>query len=290
MRRVARLPTPKSLDGVGSIGDKELVKARAFFKVKENGEKSFTFAAYKADDVRAAMEAMFGGKSAYCETFFAAAMPVDVEHYRPKGAFIEGGKPKKPGYWWLAMVWTNLLPSCADCNRAREQEIIGADGKSVAGKANQFPLATGSLRAAAEGGEAREVALLLDPCVDDPAAHLEFGSNGTVRPALVGGADSERGKVTIDVAALMRRALVEARAVAARETQAAIRHVRDTMHDIAEAESQAMSEEARRLRLETLRRRLDLDVADMEAKAAPTTAYSAVAETLVAAFKSEKGL
>ncbi len=48
-----------------------------------------------------------------------ALRPVDVEHYRPKNAVAD---TEHEGYWWLAMDWTNLLPSCIDCNRKRNQK------------------------------------------------------------------------------------------------------------------------------------------------------------------------
>jgi uncharacterized protein (TIGR02646 family) len=292
MRRVRRTAAPASLAGPGSRGVVELDKARDFFKVDANKTKSFDFEAYKGEDVRDALRSMFHKKCAYCETFYAPAMPADIEHYRPKGAYIEAGKPKKPGYWWLAMVWTNLLPSCADCNRARRQQIVGSDRKETKGKANQFPLAAGSVRATTEAEVAAERPLLLNPTAGPrPERHLEFLDDGIVRPALVNGAESERGKVTIDVLALQRRDLVEAREVAATETKAAIQHVRDTMADIADFKAlPGISAAKRKEKLAELRIRLDRNVAEMEAKAAPATPYSAVAETLVRAFKQANGL
>lgn len=292
MRRVRRAAVPASLAGPGSKGMAELDKARTFFNVQANRTKSFDFQAYKGEDVRDALRKMFHRKCAYCETFYAPAMPDDIEHYRPKGAYIEAGKPKKPGYWWLAMAWANLLPSCADCNRARGQQIVGLDRKETKGKANQFPLAPGSVRATAQTGMAGERPLLLDPTAGArPERHLEFLPDGIVRPALVNGAESERGRVTIDVVALLRRDLVDARAVAARETEAAIQHVRDTMADISEFKVlPGISAEKRKEKLAELRVRLDRNLADMEAKAAPATPYSMVAEALVRAFKAEVGL
>lgn len=292
MRRVRRAAVPASLAGPGSKGVAELDKARAFFNVDANKTKSFDFQAYKGEDVRDALRKMFHRKCAYCETFYAPAMPDDIEHYRPKGAYIEAGKPKKPGYWWLAMAWANLLPSCADCNRARRQQIVGQERKETKGKANQFPLAPGSVRATTEDAVAAEVPLLLDPTAGArPERHLEFLPDGIVRPALVNGVESERGQVTIEVVALLRRDLVDARAVAATETEAAIQHVRDTMSDIAEFKAlPGISAAKRKAKLEELRIRLDRNLADMEAKAAPATPYSAVAEAMVRAFKKANGL
>ena len=43
----------------------------------------------KDAEVKAALEKLFYGKCAYCETFYSVQAPVDVEHYRPKSA-VEG--------------------------------------------------------------------------------------------------------------------------------------------------------------------------------------------------------
>jgi len=63
-------------------------------------------------------------------------------------------------------------------------------------------------RAQASDGAAtadRETALLLDPCRDDPETELEFLEDGTVQST------TERGRNTIEVFALNRASLVEAR-------------------------------------------------------------------------------
>jgi uncharacterized protein (TIGR02646 family) len=291
MRRIDRTPTPPSLAGPVSPGGKELAAAKEFYESKANAGASFEFKAYKAADVRQAMRAMFHRKCAYCETFYAAAMPDDVEHYRPKAAYMDRGRQRKPGYWWLAMEWSNLLPSCADCNRARSQEIVGVERRMTAGKANQFPLGTGSVRGTSSKGVTGENALLLDPTVDDPADHIEFGPDGFVRPIEVGGQDDPRGRATIEVVALQRRDLVDARLRAADATHAAIAHVADTLDDIAMFETMpGLAKKQRDAQVARLRERLARDVREMEAKADPETPYSAVAEAMVAEFKAKRGL
>ncbi len=61
------------------------------------------------------------GKCAYCETDCKA----EVEHYRPKKRVAED--KVHPGYYWLCYEWSNLIPSCHDCNTS-------------GGKGNQFPI------------------------------------------------------------------------------------------------------------------------------------------------------
>jgi uncharacterized protein (TIGR02646 family) len=294
MRHVERAETPPSLDGPASVGGMELAAATPYFNPAANAgaaKKVFEFKAYKGSDVRDALQAMFHNKCAYCEFFYAPGMPLDVEHYRPKAAYTDRGKQHKPGYWWLAMEWSNLLPSCIDCNRARAQEIVEVEGRMTAGKANQFPLARGSIRGTAANGVAKEKPLLLDPTVDDPAEYLEFLPNGGVRPKELDGKDSARGRATIDVVALQRRGLVDGRMLTVIATRAAIERVIETMKDIKDFGSMpGIPIKLREQRVADLRERLARNLRDLEAKAAPETQFSAVAEAIIADFKAKQGL
>jgi uncharacterized protein (TIGR02646 family) len=109
---------------------------------------------YKDGAVKAALDAMFHGKCAYCEFMYIGGMPVDIEHFRPKGAVIVGGKMRKPGYYWLAAKWENLLPSCIDCNRKRDQEL--QDGTVRTGRQGQLLSGTGREEARNETGRRAE--------------------------------------------------------------------------------------------------------------------------------------
>lgn len=116
---------------------------------------------------------MTNGKCAYCEADYDATQPSDVEHFRPKGAIDTDTARIKPGYWWLAAAWENLLPSCIRCNRLERQLLF--DGSELSsGKANRFPLADETIRASAVGQEAHEQPLLIDPSVEDPAQLIRF--------------------------------------------------------------------------------------------------------------------
>lgn len=212
-------PVPVDLDGPDSKGEKETAAAIAFFADPANaGEEFKTFAAYSSDSVKEALNAAFAFKCAYCETFYGATQPVDIEHYRPKSGFMvkdpATGKEKlvKPGYYWLAARWGNLLPSCIDCNRSRRQRL--ADGTVLSsGKANQFPISSEAKRARAPGKEKSEPRLLLHPALDKPRRHLEFDAEeGIVRPVVSqAGKASAKGAASITVYALLRDGLVRAR-------------------------------------------------------------------------------
>jgi hypothetical protein len=131
---------------------------------------------------------LFHNKCAYCESKIGENQPGDVEHYRPKGRVVNDelkpvrvthrvkGTIQHPGYYWLAYEWSNLFPSCIDCNRARRH----GDEKTMAGKADRFPVENENERAVEPGQETAERALLINPSEVDPAKHLVFHPDGTV--------------------------------------------------------------------------------------------------------------
>lgn len=132
------------------------------------------------------------GKCAYCESTVGVREGFNLEMFRPKAHAIgREGDVAPDHYWWLAFDWSNLLPSCQACNVA---------------KASRFPIAGPRAPVDATDEALRaEQPLLLDPCLDDPASHLFFDEEGLVS------SPTERGRVTIEVLALNREPLVEAR-------------------------------------------------------------------------------
>lgn len=193
-------PPPELLDK----GAVELAKARAHFGDVANDGKPFAFAVYKLAPVKDALNAAFGFKCAYCESFFGATQPLDVEHFRPKSGVLVGTGLVWGVYYWLAASWGNLLPSCTDCNRPRKQSLPDGTEQTL-GKANQFPISPEAKRAAKEGEEKRESRLLVHPCLDQPETHFVFEPDGIVSWR------SRKGKESIRVYALLRRGLVQAR-------------------------------------------------------------------------------
>ncbi|MGH8235988.1 MAG: retron system putative HNH endonuclease [Steroidobacteraceae bacterium] len=201
----------------------ELAKAIDFFTDPNNyrneqklTRKFFNFKVYKDKELMAELEKIFGNKCAYCESSFAHVTPKDIEHYRPKSAVdVKGSPSRTPGYFWLASDWTNLLVSCPDCNRSREHEVPGQTAKVLLGKQAQFPLSDEAKRVRRHKGDVKTeepARLLLDPCADDPDEFLTFDDRGLIHPRVdAAGKAKEKGKVSIDVCALQRKGLVEAR-------------------------------------------------------------------------------
>lgn len=199
-------------------------------KLKAYGKFSF----YKNDTLVSELQRNFFLKCAYCESSFVHVSPADIEHFRPKSAVKideKTGKEKvlelKPGYYWLAADWDNLLLSCIDCNRRRNQDAIEGDGEVAAGKATIFPLADEAhrVRDHSTWGKATDLVqreessrLLLNPCVDDPAEHIQFrirydeaDKNKVVGVFAAPVNDSQKGQKSINVYGLNRAGLVWAR-------------------------------------------------------------------------------
>ncbi len=211
---------PPSLDlsNPESAGSKEQDAIALWYQSRGNNpppERPY-FKAYKGKDVTRSLEAIFKHKCAYCESRYSLVQPVDVEHWRPK-AEIEGVPKDQGGYEWLAMVWENLLPSCIDCNRGRNQTVPDSRSGSgwiqrKVGKANQFPLADPALRWTFGNTGHPEEPLLLDPCRDDPSEYFDFEPTGVVLPkAGLSPENLRRAMASIQVYALNRKALVDER-------------------------------------------------------------------------------
>lgn len=220
MIRVTRPPASaearKALNKKNRAGLTERQRAVGHF-LRGHPKKKPSYRAYKSRPVKQQLRALFGFKCAYCESDYAAVGPMEVEHYRPKNAYLkEDATLSARGYYWLAAEWSNLLPSCADCNRERMQVRRASDGKimvSKSGKANKFPLVKGTPRAMRPNQHTNETPLLLDPCGrTDPSKYLVFGDDGTIHAATNRAeANAPKGASTIEVCGLDREDLRRAR-------------------------------------------------------------------------------
>jgi len=223
----AALPlyTAKTVKAVGSTAkvtryEREREGAIAFFTNPANYlnnqklvDTTFAFKVYKDKELARVLAQDFRKKCAYCESRFGAVTSSDIEHYRPKASVVTTSHELKPGYYWLAGDWDNLLISCPHCNRVRNHEVPGQSEDILLGKGSQFPLSDEALRVRSHDGDIAteaDLRLLLHPCIDRPEEHLTFDEAGLVRP-VANGVESRRGKISIDAYALLRKDLVEAR-------------------------------------------------------------------------------
>lgn len=295
MRYVDRsaIPIPDTLGSADGLGAKELIKARAHYAANPRPKKAFEFEAYREPDVKQALRNLFHNKCAYCESFIAGTQPEDVEHYRPKGG-IEG-HARHPGYWWLATVWTNLLPSCIDCNRRRGQVMATADmsleelqaalralqDTDPGGKQNAFPTLDNVWADAEVDPETCEQPALIDPTRTDPMEHLVWSEADVPVVIPVEGEAGEpcsRAVTSVHVYALNRIGLVQARAEVLQMLQAQLESIRDLMDAAGEAAP------AQKTRANS---RLDRAVARLRRFSDAKHEYSAMAYAVIARFDEE---
>ncbi|HFV9295407.1 TPA: hypothetical protein ACIAIE_005309 [Serratia fonticola] len=229
-------PVPTSLTTTGNAVDNERVAARAYYAATPAPTQTYKFKKYKEDDIVEALEHLFHGKCAYCESKYISTQKMDVEHYRPKGRVNES--PEHPGYWWLALEWDNLLPSCIDCNRRRGQKSVAmqADGTIIpaeetenAGKECAFPV-SGLYRAqSSEDGLNQEDPLLINPCEHDPDDHLSWHISDLQMPILLAkslqGQLDQKGVKSIEIMGLNRLGLVTARAEVLQQVEVQVTNI-----------------------------------------------------------------
>ncbi|GGF30280.1 hypothetical protein [Flavobacterium limi] len=198
---------------------------------------AFNFKVYRHAEVKKALIDLFKGKCAYCESTFLHVYSGDVEHFRPKGEIEEVAEPKKPGYYWLASNWDNLLLSCRNCNQKLSHLMFGQAGRVTMGKMNQFPLSDLDKYVRKHdnptGIESEEkFRLLLNPCIDNPEKHLEYGDEGVIKAKKnEDGLLCEKGLKSIDVFVLQRVHLVQSREKTLIDIEAQIQRVKEAVEN-----------------------------------------------------------
>jgi len=190
-----------------------------------------SYSVYSQKSVRDALKIMFHGKCAYCESKITSIYNGDIEHFRPKGGYCnDSSQPlTKPGYYWLAAEWENLLFACPFCNQTNTHEILddGSIQEVVQGKLNQFPIKNEIYRLTHNHGQIyflnnnnytqaflgeEKERLLLKPCTDEVEKHFIYSENGLIlENEGLSVIESERAKTSIKVYALQRLGLVQSR-------------------------------------------------------------------------------
>jgi uncharacterized protein (TIGR02646 family) len=156
--------------------------------------------------VKKKLKAIYNSKCSYCESTVEQVASLQVEHYRPKNAVTDD--PAHPGYYWLALEWSNLVLSCPACNgqgakgnrfpiagdRVMVQNPFDPNGNLLAQtlRANLAPLLD-------------EHPVLLHPEIDNPGAHLNFTAFGLLEGT------TGRGRESICICQLNRDSLIDAR-------------------------------------------------------------------------------
>jgi len=158
-------------------------------------------AVYRDQEVVGRLKGIYHFKCAYCE---CDTPEPEIDHYRPRG-----GDGTHTGYYWLGHEWTNLLPSCHDCNKPGAKgskfPIEGKRESTMPRLANnrpnraEFMLLSDTLQ--------NEIPLLLNPEVTgfDPFTYFKFKSNGAIiEAAEIGTLEYRKAKNTIEIVELDR--------------------------------------------------------------------------------------
>ncbi len=188
MIRIERPPEPEDWSDKATEAERQVFAAVA-------ADKKLQFRRDRYAGARVPLLRAQHGKCAFCESKIEHVMTGDVEHFRPKAGVRQapGDALERPGYYWLAYRWTNLLVACQQCNQ-RE-------------KGNLFPLTEPARRARSpEGDLTAEGPLFVDPSAEDPSKFI--GWRGEVAFPVGGG---ERGRTTTEALGLNRLPLLARR-------------------------------------------------------------------------------
>ncbi len=232
----SKVSIPSILDGVNSRGYKETNKAITHY-TGSNRKKVFKFSVYSDRSVKDALIELFDDKCAYCESKVSHVYSGDVEHFRPKGKIAEA-PIQKPGYYWLAADWDNLLFSCRNCNQKLKHFIYGSTSRITMGKMDQFPLDVETSRVRVHNnpdGITNEEPhrLLINPCIENPEEHFEYDiKHAIIKPKKINGVESKMAKHSIDVYVLQRVPLVLARERLLIEVLAQVQRVKEAVLNV----------------------------------------------------------
>lgn len=102
-----------------------------------------------------------GPKCCFCEKPIQNGQ---IEHFRPKNGWQQtrgkGNPITKPGYYWLAYNWDNMLLSCGECNHSGQ-------------KGNLFPV-NGFRATDHTMNHKNENHVIIDPSEEDPSRYISF--------------------------------------------------------------------------------------------------------------------
>lgn len=150
-------------------------------------------AIYGSKPVKSLLVEAHKSKCCYCERKYVDPRHLAIEHFRPKTGFRQSIRhtSERPGYYWLAYDWDNLLLSCHECN---------GDWKGIF-----FPLANFRSRARSHHDDYKsERPLLINPALVEPRRHIRFHNE---TPAY----QTRKGRITLEVVGLRRTTLRDAR-------------------------------------------------------------------------------
>ncbi|MFV8339321.1 hypothetical protein ACNQGL_08610 [Flavobacterium sp. LB3P21] len=137
----------------------------ATFRLSRKRSRKFYFdnKIYGHPTVKTLLQTIQNNKCCFCEAKYKHVASGDVEHFRPKAEFSQGhgNLLHRPGYFWLAYDWNNLLVSCEICNRR--------------GKGFYFPLKNPHRRFTNHLSNIQvEEPWFINPSLINPEVHIRF--------------------------------------------------------------------------------------------------------------------
>jgi uncharacterized protein (TIGR02646 family) len=224
-------------------GDKAARRYREQYDADPEAHNGWFFdsSLYGAKSVKNALQKAQHDKCAFCESKVPHIAYGDVEHFRPKAGYRQGPTDPlvRPGYYWLAYEWSNLLFCCQLCNQRF--------------KGNHFPLVDGTRRAKSHHDDIKnEQPLFIHPAIEDPSEFLEFHEE-----YLRAIDDNPRGKATIEALGLNREKLVEVRRDSLRRTKVLIECRNQFVHRLATGYDPAYADQIAAIDTELMRCAMD---------------------------------
>lgn len=231
-----KIQPPDILTYPDGRGAKETKKAIKYYS-RANVTKPFRFSVYSDSKVKDVLIELFKEKCAYCESRFLHVYSGDVEHFRPKGKIADAPNPK-PGYYWLASNWDNLLLSCRNCNQKLKHLTVGKIEKETMGKMDQFPLETDGVHVQSHENDIsteEPFRLLINPCIENPEDFFKYDyGSGVIIPKPSSRKDKKMAEESIRVYVLQRVPLVQARERKSIEILAQIQRVKEAIKNLSD--------------------------------------------------------
>lgn len=174
-----------------TMANQELDKLYSLFpNLYNQGIMSFEFDRdiYSHTNIKTQLIQQQHGKCVFCEQHILSLDYGDVEHFRPKGAYVQKNENKNyPGYFRLAYNFKNLMLCCKVCNQRN--------------KKNLFPIRRIEKRANIDNNKLlNEKPYFINPYEENPLSLIKFDGN------VARGKDKNgRGKKTIDSIGLNRK-------------------------------------------------------------------------------------
>ncbi|MCD0467234.1 hypothetical protein [Flavobacterium sp. ENC] len=193
LKRFRKIPRVEDRYGVCKITEAnfELSKLYNLFpKLYDLGLIKFEFDRdiYSHENIKDQLIKQQHGKCAFCEQHILSLDYGDVEHFRPKGGYVQKNESiKYPGYFRLAYDFKNLMLCCKICNQRN--------------KKNYFPIKNITERANINSSKLpKEKPFYINPYQENPTNLIWFDKN-----VATGKDRNGRGKKTIDSIGLNRK-------------------------------------------------------------------------------------